>query len=203
MLGTDERWHVVYELQLANTRPLPSTMESIDVLDADDESRVVETFSGAGLQNRLRTLASTPPSSLKLDPNVARLVLIELALDRRADVPPALVHRFHILAAPIGGGTPARLAYTAASFPLDRGLSVVGRPLVGEGWIAANGCCATDGMHRGALLAINGALHAAQRSRSTGRVLTAGAGWSTATHPTCTATPHTVPTSSPWPAAPP
>jgi hypothetical protein len=63
VLGTDERWHVVYELQLTNVRPQPSTVESIDVLDADDESRVVETFSGAGLQNRMPELAPRADSA--------------------------------------------------------------------------------------------------------------------------------------------
>ena len=77
VLGTDERWHVVYELQLANACPQPSTLESIDVLDADDERRVVETLLGAGLQNRLRTLASRPTTSPELDSNAGRLVLIE------------------------------------------------------------------------------------------------------------------------------
>jgi hypothetical protein len=163
VLGTDERWHVVYELQLANARPQPATVASIEVLDADDDSRVVETFSGAALQHRLRTLASRPTTSLELDANAARLVLIELAFDRRADVPRALVHRFHVLAVPIGGGAPAQFGYTAATFPLDRGVTVAGRPLVGDGWVAANGCCATDGVHRATVLTINGALHAAQR----------------------------------------
>jgi hypothetical protein len=90
-------------------------------------------------------------------------VLIELAFDRRADVPDALVHRFHVLAVPPGGTAPARLAYTAATFPLDRDVTVIGRPLAGDGWVAANGCCATDGVHRQTVLPVNGALHAAQR----------------------------------------
>jgi hypothetical protein len=30
--GTDGIYHVVYELQLTNTRPLPATIRSIDVL---------------------------------------------------------------------------------------------------------------------------------------------------------------------------
>lgn len=68
-----------------------------------------------------------------------------------------------MLAVPVGSAAPARLAYTAATFPLDRGLTVVGRPLAGDGWVAGNGCCANDGVHRQTVLSINGALHAAQR----------------------------------------
>jgi hypothetical protein len=141
VLGTDERWHVVYELQLTNVRPQLSTVESVDVLDARNESRVVETFSGADLQRRLRTLGSRPTTSLVLEPNAARLMLIELAFDRRKDVPSALVHRFQVLTAPIGGSAPAQPAYTAATILLDGGAAVVGPPLIGGGWVDGNGCC--------------------------------------------------------------
>ncbi|MFF2245378.1 M23 family metallopeptidase [Arthrobacter sp. NPDC058130] len=162
--GTDEQWHLVYELHLTNVRPQPSTVESIDVLDAANEGRIVETFSGADLQRRLRTLGSRPTTSLALEPNGARLVLIELDFDGPEDVPNALVHRFHVLTAPVDGGSAyAQTAYMAAPLPLDGGATVVGPPLTGAGWVAGNGCCATDGVHRATVLPINGALHAAQR----------------------------------------
>ena len=37
--GTDNVYHIVYELQLTNTRPLPATIRSIDVLDASNSSK--------------------------------------------------------------------------------------------------------------------------------------------------------------------
>ena len=40
---------------------------------------------------------------------------------------------------------------------------MVKRPLAGDGWIATNGCCLTDGVHRQTALPVNGALHFAQR----------------------------------------
>lgn len=164
VLGTDERWHVVYELQLTNVRPQPATLAGIDVVDAANGSRIVEAYSGADLQHRLRTLGSRPTTNLALEPNGARLVLIELDFDRRADVPGALVHRLHVLTAPVDGGSAsAPTAYTAAPFPVDGGATEVGPPLVGGGWVAGNGCCSTDGVHRATVLPINGALHAAQR----------------------------------------
>jgi hypothetical protein len=161
--GTDDRWHVVYELQLANARPEPVTIESIEVLDADDESRVVETFSGDDLAHRLRALTSAPADSRVLDPSAGRLVFIELAFDRRADVPDALLHRFHILAVPPGGTEPTPTTYTAATFPLDVRVPELGPPLKGGGWVAANGCCETDGIHRATVLPVNGGLHDTQR----------------------------------------
>lgn len=163
VLGTDERWHVVYELRLANAFPQPATLQGIDVLDADDESRVVETFSGADLQRRLRTLGSGATTSLELGPNAGRLVLVELAFDRRADLPRTLVHRLHVLAVAPGASASASAAYTAATFSLDADATAIRRPLAGDGWVATNGCCPTDGVHRQTVLPINGGLHAAQR----------------------------------------
>ena len=37
--GTDGAYHIIYELQLTNTRPLPATIRSIDVLDASNSSK--------------------------------------------------------------------------------------------------------------------------------------------------------------------
>ena len=53
VLGTDRKYHVVYELRLANRGPIPATLQTLDVLDSD--SRVsVHAFQGADLQSRVR-----------------------------------------------------------------------------------------------------------------------------------------------------
>ena len=98
-----------------------------------------------------------------LEPSAGRLVFIELAFDRRADVPDALMHRFDILAVPLGGTEPTPMTYTAATFPLDLHVPELGPPLKGGGWVAANGCCETDGIHRATVLPVNGGLHDTQR----------------------------------------
>lgn len=162
VLGTDGRWHVLYEVQLLNTRPQPATLQRFDVLDARDEGRVIATFSGADLQARLRTL-SGPATNLQLGPDVARFVLIELAFERRTDIPRALSQRLRVMAVPKGGSEPEPFEYTTAGLRLDQSAPSLGRPLAGAGWVATNGCCATDAVHRVSLLAVNGALHAAQR----------------------------------------
>jgi hypothetical protein len=51
-----------------------------------------------------------------------------------------------------------------ALFPLDRlQVPVIGPPLKGDGWVAANGCCTTEITHRGSVLPVNGSLFDAQR----------------------------------------
>ncbi len=49
------------------------------------------------------------------------------------------------------------------SFPLDLRVPELGPPLKGGGWVAANGCCETDGIHRATVLPVNGGLHDTQR----------------------------------------
>jgi hypothetical protein len=40
---------------------------------------------------------------------------------------------------------------------------VIGAPLAGAGWVAGNGCCNPEIIHRGSVLSVNGALYDAQR----------------------------------------
>jgi hypothetical protein len=45
--GSDGAYHVVHELQLTNTKSLPATIRSIDVLERANGSRVIISFSRA------------------------------------------------------------------------------------------------------------------------------------------------------------
>ena len=54
--GTDNVYHIIYELQLTNTRPLPATIRGIDVLDASNASKLITNFSGPDVIKRMRTL---------------------------------------------------------------------------------------------------------------------------------------------------
>ena len=45
--GTDGIYHVVYELQLTNTKLLPATIQKIEVLAGSTESQVITSFSDA------------------------------------------------------------------------------------------------------------------------------------------------------------
>ena len=47
--GTDGAYHVIYELLLTNTKSLPATIRSIDVLAGASRSEVITSFSGADL----------------------------------------------------------------------------------------------------------------------------------------------------------
>ena len=88
--GTDNVYHVVYELQLTNTRPLPATIPGVDVLDASNASKLITSFSGPDVVKRMRTLAPAPAADATIGPNEVRLFYVELAFKDAASIPRVL-----------------------------------------------------------------------------------------------------------------
>jgi Peptidase family M23 len=165
VLGTDGRRHVVYELLLTNAKPVPATLSEIQVLDAARPATVVATFAGDDLKHRVRLLSGhTIAPDLTLAEDVSRLVLIDLTFPATGAVPGTLLHRFRLTGQPVTGGTtPAPLDYTAAPFTLAGRPPVIGPPLAGKNWVAINGCCSSDSVHRNTVLPVNGHLSDTQR----------------------------------------
>jgi hypothetical protein len=163
--GTDGAYHVVYELQFTNTKSLPATIRSIDVLAGASGSEIITSFSGEDLLKRLRTLAPEPAKDAIIAPNAARLFYIELTFGEAAHIPKILEHRLHLIGATNpGAAKPQPLEYVVAPLRIadDKPL-IIGPPLAGAGWVAANGCCNPEIVHRGSVLSVNGALYDAQR----------------------------------------
>lgn len=165
ILGTDGAYHVVYELQLTNTKSLPATIQKVEVLAGSSGSQVVATFSDAELVKRLRTLAPQPATDTTIEPNGARLFYIELTFKDAAKVPKLLEHHLYLIGAPNPGpAKPAPLNYVVAPLKIaDNKPLIIGPPLAGAGWVAANGCCNPDITHRGSVQSVNGALYDSQR----------------------------------------
>ena len=165
VLGTDGAYHVVYELELTNTKLAPATLLRVDVVDARTPHRVLASFGGASLLGRLRTLQPAGVQSAVIAPDASRLFYVELRFATRADIPAALSHHVYVRgAASPGTSTPTALDYVAGPVPLDaRPLPVLRPPLAGAGWVSVNGCCNSRIVHRGSVLSLNGALHDGQR----------------------------------------
>lgn len=163
--GTDGVYHVVYELQLTNTKSVPATIQKIDVLAGSTGSQVITSFADADLVKRLRTLAPQPAPDATIEPNGARLFYIELTFKDAASVPKLLEHHLYLNGAPNPGpAKPAPLNYVIAPLKIaDTKPLIIGPPLDGTGWVAANGCCNPDIVHRGSVQSVNGALYDSQR----------------------------------------
>jgi hypothetical protein len=163
--GTDGAYHVVYELQLTNTKSVPATVQKIEVLAGSTGSQTIASFSGADLIKHLRTLAPQPATDAVIEPNGSRLFYIELAFQNGGSVPKLLEHHLYLIGAPNPGpAKPAPMDYMVAPLTVANAKPIIiGPPLAGAGWIAANGCCNSDITHRGSVQSVNGALYDSQR----------------------------------------
>ncbi|MGD9529798.1 M23 family metallopeptidase [Pseudonocardia sp.] len=150
--GEDGRTHLVHEVILTNYTPGTVSVDKVDVLDQD--GKVIHTLTGADLAARvLPTSGKQYVNQLAAGQNAA--VFLHVALDGTA--PASLVHEVTVSVA----GTPMveRLGATPVT---HRRLPVLGPPLKGEGYVAADGCC--DAVrHTRAILPVNGGSYLAQR----------------------------------------
>ncbi|MGI9074303.1 MAG: M23 family metallopeptidase [Bryobacteraceae bacterium] len=165
-LGTDGKWHVVYELVLTNTTATPATLQNLRVFDAHHPSVTIAFYNGAELRAHLRTLANTAVAGPEIEFNGTRLFLIDLTFDSRDKIPDRLQHHVDVLAASSPGHrptTPVPLSYSVAPFDLTQQVPEIGAPLAGKEWVALNGCCGMGGVHRTTGLPVNGRIYFAQR----------------------------------------
>jgi hypothetical protein len=162
--GTDDRYHVVYELILTNTKPVPASLDAVDVLDAANDSKLLG-IKGKDLIDNLRTLDVQPVKDASLPPNESRLLYITVIFDSKDAIPDALDHRIELKGADNPGATkPSSLSYKAGHLTLSKDSPpVFSPPLAGQGWIAINGCCGLGHPHRESVQSVNGKLYNSQR----------------------------------------
>jgi hypothetical protein len=164
--GADGRAHLVYELVLTNTSPTPAFLTKIEVLDGSNSSKVLASYDGQGLLSCLRTTGRITTENPTIEFNSTRLFLVDLRLDPAIALPEHLMHHIELLGAPSPGPkptTPVLLNYTVAPLHIYRRLPVISAPLSGKNWVAVNGCCGADSIHRSSNLSVNGGIYFAQR----------------------------------------
>ncbi len=62
-----------------------------------------------------------------------------------------------------GDPTPQQMEYNVAPMTVSHTTPVISSPLRGSRWVDINGCCETDGVHRKAVLPVDGSLFDGQR----------------------------------------
>jgi Peptidase family M23 len=161
-IGSDGRFHLVYELWMTNFSSADVTVEKVDVLGDGD---VVQSFDAAAIAGRLQAAGqreSVDKSGGKLAGSTQALLFLHVTLAPGAAVPAGLSHRvvIHANAAPPGqqeitesGGEVAVKRRPVAS---------IGPPLRGEGYVSADSCCDAS-RHTRAALPVNGRVWLAQR----------------------------------------
>lgn len=156
--GSDRQYHLVYELELRNASPGNAVIEQVDVLDAEQD-QILASFSGQQIFDRLQ-VGGGGPAVNSLSSAQFGVMYLHLAFAGSDTVPFRLKHRIRasLDAAPpefavsLGGVIDVQLEPVA----------VLGPPLRGQRYIAADGCCEST-RHIRALLPLNGSQWLAQR----------------------------------------
>jgi hypothetical protein len=134
--GSDGRRHVVYEVQLLNTIPVPWRVARVTVRSG--EGRRLASWSGRRVRSVMRSLATGRDTRLIGGGEGA---LLHLTFARRR-IPRAIVHELTLANPEPRNGAPRRVVQTGARARLvRREPPVLGPPLQGDRWLAADGCC--------------------------------------------------------------
>lgn len=158
--GTDSRAHLVYELELTNAFPIPITVDTVEVRDAD-RGTVLSTMSGDRLRASMSAM-STPTAPLtELPPSSIGVVWVDVGLSDPSSVPLRVDHTLTV-SVPPGLPVPSTITDTGGTAAVDRRApTTLGAPLTGTGWIALPSCC--DGPHRRSVQPVDDTLWLAQR----------------------------------------
>lgn len=165
--GSDGKYHVAYDLILNDASKIPATIQQVDVVDANQLSNVITSYSGAELLKRMRGLFGYPDKvgDTVIPPSGGRIVYIDYQTDTPNQMPPVVAHRikFEGGIGPAAKG-PTPIEYTLAPYSLSSGpLRVISPPLKGKNWVAFNGCCLPETAHRVSDAPIDGSVSNAQR----------------------------------------
>ena len=158
--GSDGRRHVVYELRLVNTTSLPWRVSGVTAHSATGRGRVLARWSGRRVRNVMRSLRDRS-ATRRVGPGEA--ALLHLTFKTRSRMPGRLVHVLRLANPGPGNGAPARLIEVGArTRVIRRAPAVLGRPLAGDRWLAADGCCLAH-RHIRAVQPVGGGMYLAQR----------------------------------------
>lgn len=150
VLGSDGRYHVLYELQLLNTLGRPADLRSVEVLDAGN-AKTLLTLSAADIikGDYLHTLDRQLATTTSFAPFEGRVLILNLSFDSKNSIPHGLTHRFEVSGADPFNQQPTLFNYGGGSVSVSRRKTpALLPPLQGPGWLASDGCCGPTGHRR-------------------------------------------------------
>jgi murein DD-endopeptidase len=160
------KWHLVYELQVANLGKWDCQLTRVEVLTNEAPSKSLATFVDAGLdgmishpglEGAVKTLEVGKKSII--GPGMLTVMYLWVTLDKLEDMPAKISHRIVMKI----GDYPEAITLEGVPIAVNRNpVVVISPPLRGENWLAANGPSNTS-IHRRALIPINGRAYISQR----------------------------------------
>jgi hypothetical protein len=137
--GSNGRFHLVYELQLLNTIPVPWRVAGVTVRSSG--GRALASWTGPRVRDVMRSLADSRDAR-RIGPGEGALLHLTFSARRRNRLPRSLVHELRLANPEPGNGAPRRVVQIGARARLvRRSPAVLGPPLQGDRWVAADGCC--------------------------------------------------------------
>ena len=160
MRGDDSQVHLVYELRLSNPTPFAISVEKVEVLD--ETGRVLLAMDKDTIGKRLSIGGRRGAEATSLAVGQYGVLFAHVPFGPTQAAPKSLSHR--LSAALVQPDQPARpFTVTAGETRVaEQNPVVLGPPLVGEGYVAADGCCNSI-RHVRALLPLDGRYALAQR----------------------------------------
>lgn len=160
-IRSGDAWHLLYELRLSNFSGRPMPLEHVEVLREDGTS--LAGFSGPGLASMLASPAlAAGAQDTTLAPGTFATLFLEVVVPATAAPPARLSHR--LLFTSPAGTDPSRTTLEGPRVDVApaQGAVVLGPPLGGGNWLAANGL-SNDSDHRRTLVTVDGQARIAQR----------------------------------------
>jgi hypothetical protein len=156
--GSDGRTHLVYELWLKNFSSGKVELENVEILG---DGSVLRTLDPAEIATRLQP-AGFRESTVAMAPSTEALLFIHITLPDGQAAPRKLTHRIQIRAEAAPPGM-QEISETGGDVSLGAQLAVIiGPPLRGDRYVAADSCCDAT-RHSRAALPVNGRVWIAQR----------------------------------------
>jgi murein DD-endopeptidase MepM/ murein hydrolase activator NlpD len=151
---------LVYEVHVTNLSPSTITLKGVEVLDASTGASLATLADSAlGAAIGRRGVAVSAPDRPKIGAGLRAIVFMWVPLSGGTPAPRALRHRLTLESAADSGRA---TDLETVAIPVSQEFAVIGPPLRGGPWLAANGPAAESG-HRRALIAIAGGVFIAQR----------------------------------------
>jgi hypothetical protein len=150
--------HLVYELHITNYALSPTSLAQIEALS--DTGAEVARLEQSDIVSDIYLLGNrdaTGPDKLNIGPGGTAIVYMWITVDP-AKVPATLEHKITVKA----GKNKDEMTVRCARITVGRDIAVIGAPLRGDSWQAANGPSITSG-HRRSPLPIEGKANIAQR----------------------------------------
>lgn len=157
VLGSDQRRHLVYEVQLNNVTASALEIEAVEIVD--ESGKILHRLDRDSIAGRLSIGARRGAESAELLFGQFGVLFLHVALGKDDPLPRTLRHRLVLRFMPAN----IEYALTIAEIAVNDAPTVVlGPPLVGKGYIAGDGCCDSI-RHVRALLPLDGRFTLAQR----------------------------------------